>query len=178
MPAREGDGLQSSVATYKKPREPSYFFFIFSIIIILPQLSYPYLTCLQPSHITQLCNKSFDLKMVSEKPQKPKGRLVPRLTAAEEQQQRQEQMNENARAIRTSIAALHVNTPFDHIGQGNLQIPENATEATTTMQHQLGMTVPTGLNMDWPGFPSQDLGDSSYFATSFGASGEKNVSGI
>lgn len=119
--------------------------------------------------------------MVSEKPQKPMGRLVPRLTAAEEQQQRQEQMNENARAIRTSIAALHVNTPFDHIGQSNLQMNENATDATTTIQQQLAMTAPTGLNMDWPGFTSQGLGDPSYFPTSnlnFDTSSEYRVGRI
>lgn len=119
--------------------------------------------------------------MVSEKPQKPKGRLVPRLTAAEEQQQRQEQMNENARAIRTSIAALHVNTPFDHIGQSNLSMLENATEAATTIQQQLAMTAPTGLNMEWPGFTSQELGDSSYFTASnlnFDTLGEYHVSDI
>lgn len=90
-------------------------------------------------------------------------------------------MNENARAIRTSIAALHANTPFHHIGQSNLQMPENAVEATTMMQQQLAMTVPTGLNMDWPGFTSQELGDSSYFTTSnlnFDTSGEYHVSDV
>ena len=90
-------------------------------------------------------------------------------------------MNENARAIRTSIAALHVNTPFDHIGQSNLQMNENATDATTTIQQQLAMTAPTGLNMDWPGFTSQGLGDPSYFPTSnlnFDTSSEYRVGRI
>ena len=119
--------------------------------------------------------------MVSEKPQKPKGRLLPRLTAAELQQQIEEQTTENARAIRSSMAALHVNTPFDHIGQGNVQMSDNATEVTTTMQQQLGISAPTDLNMDWPGFASQGLGDPSYFTTpnlNFDTSGEQNMSGI
>ncbi|GAB7330683.1 hypothetical protein MBLNU13_g02246t2 [Cladosporium sp. NU13] len=104
--------------------------------------------------------------MVSEKPQKPQGRLVPRLSAAEMQQQIQEQTDENARAMRSSIAALQAGMPFNHIGQGNLQTPEEANgEATTTMQQQLSMTAPTGLNMDWPGFTSQGLGDALYFTT-------------
>lgn len=119
--------------------------------------------------------------MVSEKPQKPQERLVPRLSAAEMKQQVQEQTNENARAMRSSMAALQAGMPFNHIGQGNLQTSDRANgEAATTMQ-QLGMTAPIGFNMDWLGFSSQRLGDASYFTTpnlNFDGSSEHHTSDV
>jgi hypothetical protein len=55
--------------------------------------------------------------------------------------------------------------PFDHMGNANIQVPENATDLTTTMQQPLGMTAPAGFDIDWSGFSTQEFENQSSFTT-------------
>jgi hypothetical protein len=118
-------------------------------------------------------------------------KMLPRLSAAEELQQMQERADENARALRTSTAsrlahglqqmqeqaddharslrlsaaASQATVPFDHMGNANVQMSENATDLTTTMQQPLGMTAPTGFDVDWSGFSTQEFENQSSLTT-------------
>jgi hypothetical protein len=80
-------------------------------------------------------------------------------------QQIQEQVDENARSIRSSATARQANMPFDHMGNANIQMSENATHFTTTMQQPLGMTAPAGFDVDWSGFSTQELENQSSLTT-------------
>lgn len=80
-------------------------------------------------------------------------------------QQIQEQADEFARTMRSSAASRQANMPFDHMGNANIQMSENATDLTTTMQQPLGMTAPTGFDVDWSGFSTQELENQSSLTT-------------
>jgi hypothetical protein len=111
-------------------------------------------------------------------------RILPRLTDEEEEslrlQKLQERADENARAIRSSVASLQtsINVSFNHMGNTDLQMPDSMTEVTTMMQQHLGLTAPTALTFGWNGFPDQEPGDQSSFTTppmNFDSPGEENI---
>jgi len=153
--ALRGVVMAAHAVAYKCPREPSYFFLpSYLVLRSNPSSLHPY------SVLRSNINK-----MGSTRP------VLPKQTQEELIRLSQEQADENARAIRSSMAAQQASgdnaLPYNHIGQPNLQIPVNAIEGAnmTMMQQQPGMTAPAGLNIDWTGFTGQALADPSSYTT-------------
>lgn len=90
--------------------------------------------------------------------------VLPRLTAEEDKLKKiQEQKDENERALRSSLESLQATVPFNHMGQETLQMPDDMAEVSTMMKQQLGLTAPTGLNLNWATFPDQGFESQSSF---------------